>query len=90
MLLYKDLRLVLRDLVLLNRHLVSELMHILVDHSTNLTMSFPVGVGGDIELKAVVVVGRIHDVVLATLHLRLLRLHQLTATDLGLLLVYKR
>ena len=79
----------LRDLVLLNRHLVSELVHILVDHSTNLTMSFPVGVGGDIELKAVVVVGRIHDV-LATLHLRLLRLHQLTATDLGLLLVYKR
>ena len=61
----------------------------MVDHSTNLTMSFPVGVGGDIELKAVVVVGRIHDV-LATLHLRLLRLHQLTATDLGLLLVYKR
>ena len=79
----------LRDLVLLNRHLVSELVHILVDHSTNLTMSFPVGVGGDIELKAVVVVGRIHDV-RATLHLRLLRLHQLTATDLGLLIVYKR
>ena len=79
----------LRDLVLLNRHLVSELVHIF-DHSTNLTMSFPVGVGGDIELKAVVVVGRIHDVILATLHLRLLRLHQLTATDLGLLIVYKR